>query len=184
VKLYLELDRPGDALGLCEEGLARFPHDLPLQLLRARGAILLGDRERAIQQYETLLPSWTDHPIVAAELAALLVETRSDAVSRSRALQLVHELELDGPMDPDVLGAMGRVYLRAGDASRALAVLEPAARAAPAEPGIHYQLALALKEEGKTDQAIGEVRRALSTGHSFPTEADARRLLRELGGER
>jgi tetratricopeptide (TPR) repeat protein len=182
-KLYLELDRAGDALSLCEEGLARFPGDVPLQLLRARGAILLGDRERAIQQYEQLLPRWPDHPIIAAELAALLVETREDAASRTRALGLVHDLELDGPMEPEVLGAMGRVYLAAGDASRALAVLEPAAQAAPADPGLHYQLALALKADGKTDRALGEVRRALATGHSFPTEADARRLLRDLGGD-
>jgi len=182
-KLYLELDRAGDALSLCEEGLARFPGDVPLQLLRARGAILLGDRERAIQQYEQLLPRWPDHPIIAAELGALLVETREDAASRTRALGLVHDLELDGPMEPEVLGAMGRVYLAAGDASRALAVLEPAAQAAPADPGLHYQLALALKADGKTDRALGEVRRALATGHSFPTEADARRLLRDLGGD-
>jgi len=181
--LYLELDRAGEALSVCDEGLARFPRDVDLQVLRARAAILLGDRERALQQYEQLLPHWTDHPIVAAELASLLVETRTDAPSRARALDLVRDLELDGPMEPDVLGAMGRVYLRAGDAGRALAVLEPAAQAAPAAPELHYQLALALKSEGKTDRALGEVRRALATGHSFPTEADARRLLRELGGE-
>jgi cellulose synthase operon protein C len=182
--LYLELDRAGEALSLCDEGLARFPGDVPLQLLRARAALLLGDRERAIQQYEQLLPRWPDHPIVAAELAALLVEARADARSRARALQLVHEVELDGPMEPDVLGAMGRVYLVAGDATRALAVLEPAAQAAPADPGLHYQLALALRAVGRTDEALREVRRSLGSGHPFLTEPDARRLLRELGGER
>jgi tetratricopeptide (TPR) repeat protein len=181
--LYLELDRPGDALSLCEEGLARFPGDVRLQLLRVRGSLLLGDRERAIQQYEQLLPRWPDHPIVAAELAALLVESRSDAGSRERALALVRELELDGPMEPEVLGAMGRVYLQAGDPPRALAVLEPAARAAPDDPGLHYQLALARKAEGRPDLALPEVRRSLAVGHPFPGEADARRLLRELEGE-
>ena len=180
---YLELDRASDALEICEQGLQRFPGDARLQLLRARGSLMLGDRERAIGQYEQLLPRWPDHPIAAAELAALLVEARSDAASRERALGLVHDLERDGPMEPDVLGAMGRVYLQTGDPARALAVLEPAARASPGDPGLHYRLALARKAEGRLDLALVEVRRSLATGHPFPAEADARRLLRELGGE-
>ncbi len=133
--LYLELDRASDAVAVCEQGLSRHPADARLQLLRARASALLGDRERAIQQYEVLLPRWPDVPIAAAELAALLMETRSDTVSRQRALELVRALERNGPMEPEVLGAMGRVYLEAGDPQAALAVLEPAVRGSPGESG-------------------------------------------------
>lgn len=181
--LYLELDRASDAAAVCEQGLGRFPTDAQLQLLRARASALLGDRERAIQQYEVLLPRWPDVPIAAAELAALLMETRTDAPSRQRALGLVGALEHDGPMEPEVLGAMGRVYLQAGNPEAALAVLEPAVRGSPGDPSLHLQLALARKATGSPDLALIEVRRSLASGHPFPGEPEARRLLRELGGE-
>lgn len=180
--LYLELDRASDAVAICEQGLQRFPDDARLQLLRARASTLLGDRERAIQQYERVLPRWPDFTIAAAELAALLIETRSDPASRQRALDLVHALERNGPMEPEVLGAMGRVYLQAGDAASALAVLEPAVRGAPEDPSLHLQLALARKATGSPEQALIEVRRSLASGRPFPGEPEARRLLRELGG--
>ncbi len=182
--LYLELDRASDAAAICEQGLARFPADARLQLLQAQASALLGDRERAIQQYERVLPRWPDLPLAAAELAALLIETRSDPASRQRALDLVRALERDGPMEPEVLGAMGRVYLQAGDAAAALAVLEPAVRGAPGDPALHYQLALARKAAGSPDLALIEVRRSLASGRPFPGEPEARRLLRELGGEK
>ncbi len=182
-ELYVELDRASDAAAICDQGLARFPADSRLQLLRARASALLGDRERAIQQYEVLLPRWPDVPIAAAELAALLMETRTDAPSRQRALGLVGALERDGPMEPEVLGAMGRVYLQAGNPEAALAVLEPAVRGSPGDPSLHLQLALARKATGSPDLALIEVRRSLASGRPFPGEPEARRLLRELGGE-
>jgi tetratricopeptide (TPR) repeat protein len=182
--LYLELDRASDAVAICEQGLQRFPNDARLQLLRARASTLLGDREHAIQQYERVLPRWPDFPIAAAELAALLMESRSDTVSRQRALDLVRSLERDGPMEPEVLGAMGRVYLQAGDPQAALAVLEPAVRGSPGDPALHLQLALARKATGSPDLALIEVRRSLASGRPFPGEPEARRLLRELGGEK
>ncbi len=182
--LYLELDRASDAVAISDQGLQRFPADAQLHLLRARASALLGDRERAIQEYELLLPRWPDVPIAAAELAALLMETRSDTVSRQRALELVRALERDGPMEPDVLGAMARVYLQAGDPQAALAVLEPAVRGSPGDPALHFQLALARNATGSPDQALIEVRRSLASGRPFPGEPEARRLLRELGGEK
>ena len=150
--------------------------------LLGQASSLLGDRERAIQQYERVLPRWPDFPIAAAELAALLIESRSDTVSRQRALELVRGLERDGPMEPEVLGAMGRVYLQAGDPQAALAVLEPAVRGSPGDPALHLQLALARKATGSPDLALIEVRRALASGRPFPGEPEARRLLRELEG--
>jgi cellulose synthase operon protein C len=181
--LYLQLDRPGDALDVCAQGLERFPADTELQLRQARASLGLGDRERAIGFYEGLVRQ-SDNPAAAAELAVLLLE-RPDEASKRRALELVHGLELDGPMDAAVLGAMGRVYLSvANDAPRALIVLGAAVRGAPDDPSLRYHLALARRMTGASEAAATELRAALAVGRPFPEEAEARRLLHELGGEK
>ncbi len=177
---YLELDRASDALGVCAEGLALFPDDAELQLLRARGSLLLGDREGAIRSYEHVLSQHSDQQTAAGALAALLVETRSDEPSRHRALALVSGLALDGPLDAEVLGAMGRVYLEvAKDSPRAKAYLEAAVRGAPEDSSLRFYLAVALMSDSPT-LAIRELRSALASGRTFPEEVEARRLLVQL----
>jgi tetratricopeptide (TPR) repeat protein len=179
---YLGLDRPSDALGVCEEGLVLFPNDVELQLLHARSSFLLGNRERAIGLYEQLVSEHGDNQAAAGALAALLLETRTDAKSRERALELVRGLELDGPLDPEVLGAMGRVYLMvANDSKRAKSYLEVAVRGAPNNASLRFYLARTLMSDSPA-RAGQELRTALGSGRPFPEEPEARRLLRHLGG--
>src|SRR5262249_14611857 len=126
--LYLELDRPSDALQTCEQGLVRFPGDPELLLRAARGKAALADRPGAISAYEALLAKQPDRRLGATELAILLVD-RGDAEASRRAQALVHALELDGPLEPEALGAIGRVALKtSGDPARAVQALELAVR--------------------------------------------------------
>ncbi len=179
--LYLELDRAGDAMGVCEEGLALFPEDAALQLLKARASVLLGDRDAAIRTYEKVLLQQDDNQAAAGALATLLVETRTDEPSRQRALELVRGLELDGPLDPEVLGAMGRVYLKVSkELPRARSYLEAAVRGAPNDATLRFYLALALIPDSPA-LAVRELRSALGSGRPFPEEVEARRLLDQLG---
>ncbi|HZR10941.1 MAG TPA: tetratricopeptide repeat protein [Myxococcales bacterium] len=179
---FLAVDRASDAISSCEQGLAKFPGNADLELLLARAALQLGDRERAIAGYENALAARPDSEIAAAQLARLLAGARKDPASRSRALQLVRELEFDQPADADVLAAMGAVLLGGGgDPAQARPWLEAARQAAPQEPGVRYQLALAYARSGETALARKELGEALSSGRAFAEEADARRLARELG---
>jgi predicted Zn-dependent protease len=179
--LYIELDRAGEAAAVCEEGLGRFPTDVELQVLKARASLLLGDREAAIRTYEEVLAKNGDQQGAAGALAPLLVESRTDEASHARALAIVRGLELDGPLEPEVLGAMGRVYLEvAKDVPRARAYLEVAVRGAPGDPTLHYLLARALLPD-KSAQAVRELRAVLASGRTFPEEVEARRLLETLG---
>jgi tetratricopeptide (TPR) repeat protein len=179
--LYLELDRPSDALQICEQGLARFQDDPELLLREGRSKAALGDHQGAISAYDTLLARQPDHHLGAAELAILLVDVRGDAGSSQRALALVHGLELDGPLEPEALGAIGRVSLKVSrDSARALHALELAVRGAPEDPSLRYYLGLASKLGGKPELALSELRGALQLGRPFPEEAEARRLIHEL----
>lgn len=178
--LYLELDRADEAMSACEEGLARFPEDVALQLLKARASLLLGDREGAIRMYEQVLSQHSDNQAAAGALATLLVETRSDAPSQQRALELVRGLELDGPLEPEVLGAMGRVYLKVSkDRARATSYLEAAVSGAPNNARLRFYFALALAPDNPA-LAIRQLRTALGSGATFPEEVEARRLLDQL----
>jgi tetratricopeptide (TPR) repeat protein len=179
----LEIDRASDAIVICDRGLARFPHDAALDLDAARAAASLGDRTRAAESYEAGLRERPDDQPAAAELAALLVEGSHSQIDR--AVELVRGLERDAPLDPQVLGAMGLVYLRAKlDGQRAQQLLEFASGAAPDDLQLHYQLALAYSSNQNKARAADELRRALEPARSFPGEAEARRLLRELTGSR
>jgi predicted Zn-dependent protease len=181
VDLYLDLDRSSDALAACEQGLGRFPGDPGLLLRQARAYALLGDRARALEAYQRFVDRWPDASRAVAELAVLLEETRDDATSHARALELVRGLEFDGPLDPAVAGSMGRVYARSGaDPERAQQLLELAVRGAPDDPALHYLLAVARKANGNREQAAAELHTALGLGRPFPEEAEARRMLREL----
>ncbi len=181
-QLFLDLDRPSDALAVCDDGLARFPDDARLQLERGHGSALLGDREAAIQSYQRVLLLRPDDDRTAAELLRLLVAARTDAESRRRALQLVRDLELDAPSDPGVLDAIGTAQLQlASNAARARALFEAAAKLAPDQPGIRYHLATAWLKLGDAAAARREVRAALEPGRPFDQEPEARQLLRELG---
>ena len=182
-ELYLELDRGSEALAAAEQGLAKFPADGPLLVQLGRASLLLGDRARALAAYEKLLSLQPDHQLAAAETARLLAETKTDAASQSRALSLVAALEQDAPVEPAVLGAMGRVYLRSkGHADRARQVLDAAVRGAPEDFGLRYELAAAQAKAGDAAAATAGLRAVLATKKPFPEEAEARRLLRELGG--
>jgi tetratricopeptide (TPR) repeat protein len=180
--LYLELDQAGEAMGVCEEGLTIFPEDVELLLLKAKASVLLGDQEAAIRNYETVLSKRPDQQSAAGALASLSVATKTDEPPRQRALEIVHGLERDGPLESDVLGVMGRVYLEvAKDFPQARKYLETAVQGAPGDATLRYYFALALRPESPA-RAIQELRSALGSGRNFPEEVEARRLLEELGG--
>lgn len=180
--LYLELDRPSDALQTCEQGLGRFPGDPELMLRAARSKAALGDRAGAVSAYEALLDRQPDHHVGTAELAVLLMERGEGDASR-RARALVDGLELDGPLEPEALGAIGRVALKiSGNPGRAVEALGLAVRGAPEDPTLRYYLGLASKAEGKPELALSVLRSALQLGRPFQEEGEARKLIAQLEG--
>jgi len=178
--LYLELDRPSDALQTCEQGLIRFPGDPELMLRAARSKAALGDRAGAVSAYEALLTRQPDHHLGTAELALILVE-RGEADASRRAGALVEGLQMDGPLEPEALGAIGRVALKiSGNPARAVEALGLAVRGAPEDPTLRYYLGLASKAGGKPELALSALRSALQLGRPFPEDAETRKLIAEL----
>ncbi len=179
-RFYLELDRLGDAVTVCEQGLVAHPGSSALLALRARIAAAGPDAAPAIAAYKRHLAVAPDSQESRAQLARLLATTRDDEASRQRARHLIATLELDAPLAPSVQDAAGVVLLKSGETKKALEWLKVAAANAPDEPAIRYHLAMALAKSGDKAAAKLEVQAALASERPFAERLEAQRLLREL----
>lgn len=178
-RFFLELDRAGDALFFCDQGLQRAPQDAPLLGLRARIAAQLKDKDGAIAAYEKHLAAQPDSQDSRAALARLLV-THEDQAARTRALYLLATLEVDAPANASVQGAIGWVYAQAGQTASALQWLKLAALNAPDDPAIRYHLASAYAQGKDVTAAKAELKRALDSERPFAERLEAQRLARAL----
>ena len=178
---YLELDRTAEALGICQQGLDRFPQDLGLQMMLAQISARLGKTHDAIRIYEDIRSRRPDLDLVDYKLAMLLASQDKDEASWQRSLEIVHRLRADMPSDPLLLDTLGWVYYRAHNTRRARELLEAAVQGAPEEPSLHFHLAAVYAREKKMDLARAELKAALDSNRPFAERLDALRLLREIG---
>jgi len=108
-------------------------------------------------------------------LAYLTVGERDrSAFHMDEASRLVNEASSSFLDDPPVLTGLGLLALRQRRTSEALPLFEKALKAEPSYAPYHVNLATALKEAGKVDDAISHLRRAIALDPSL--EAAYRRL--------
>jgi cytochrome c-type biogenesis protein CcmH/NrfG len=88
------------------------------------------------------------------------------------------------PDNPAVLDTSGWILVHSGQTEKGLARLRQALSKAPGNAEIQYHLAAALFMAGDQARAKGELQRLLASGVSFPQEADARALLKQLNSAR
>jgi predicted Zn-dependent protease len=179
---YLELDRTAEALGICQQGLDRFPQDLDLQMMLAQISARLGKTRDAIRIYDDIRSKRPDLDRVDYTLAMLLASQDKDEALWQRSLQIVHRLRADMPSDPLLLDTLGWVHYRAQDTRRASELLKAAVKGASEEPSLHFHLAAVYARQKKMDLAREELKAALDSNRPFAERLDALRLLREIGG--
>ena len=178
---YLEQDRTAETLGICQQGLDRFPQDLNLQMMLAQTSARLGKTNDVIRIYDDILSKRPGLDLVDYKLAMLLASQDKDKALWQRALQIVHRLQTDMPSDPVLLDTLGWVHYRAQDTRRARELLQAAVEGAPEEPSLHFHLAAVYVREKKVDLARKELKAALGSNRPFAERLDALRLLREIG---
>ncbi len=81
-----------------------------------------------------------------------------------------------------MIDTFGLVQLSAGNAESATRALRRAAGESPDSPQIQAHLAQALSRQGESAEARDILERILSDHEDFPGRAEAKNLLRELGG--
>jgi len=107
-----------------------------------------GDADRALAELTRELELDPDHPEANGELGAVLV-------AEERAAEAIPHLEFAIRSKPDLWPAyaqLGRAYAMQKDYPRAEAILRRSL-AHDTDAASHYQLAMVLRAEGKTDQA-------------------------------
>jgi predicted Zn-dependent protease len=175
---YFGLDRTAEAVGICREGLERFPEAVDLKLMLAQIQAGLGSAAEAARLYDDLLSRRPDIDVARYKLATLLA-TQEDARLRQRFLDLAHELRNDTPSDPLLVDALGWVQLKAKNLPRARELLAAAVKNAPEDPTPHFHLGALYALERKPAPARDQLTLALDSGRPFPERLDAMRLLRE-----
>jgi tetratricopeptide (TPR) repeat protein len=145
VMLYsaLAIAYPDDVdarIKVLERGLAEIPDDRDLAFSLAGEYQTAGRIDEAMALYEDLLSVDPDRPVVANNLAGLLLDFRSDEASFKRALDLVTRFSRSDR--PAFLDTLGWAYYRVGNYDQAVVFLERAVVAAGEMPELRYHLGM------------------------------------------
>lgn len=162
-----------------ERGLKANPGNVELTMLLGTELELATRREDAIKLYENLLKTNPKAEPAINNLAALLLDFRTDKPSMVRALELAKTLA--AAENPAVLDTLGWAHYRNGQYPEAVSVLERVVAKADQFPIFHYHLGMAYIGAGNTVGAKQELKRAVDEAQSdYPGLEEARAALKKL----
>jgi len=167
--------RDTDAVGTLRQGIANVTE--PSMLVVDLSGLLqrLGRVDEAIALYDGMLKRDPKSAFAANNLAMLLVNARTDAVSLARAQQLANQLASSSAAG--VLDTRGWVKFKTGDYRAAVSLLQQAVDKEPETPELRYHLAMAQLRDGAQQLAVKNLEAALHTQLPFPGIDDARSAL-------
>lgn len=175
----LNRDNPDARIAAYKRGLAANPGNAELGLLLGSEYEAARRIDEAIAHYEELLKVNPGVSVAANNLAALLLDYRSDAQSRAQALELAKKLE--DSTNPAVLDTVGWAYYHNKAYARAVPFLERAVAGAGHVPLLHYHLGMAYLANGNSVGAKQELGRAVADANTpFPGIDEARETLKKL----
>jgi Tfp pilus assembly protein PilF len=157
------------------EYLQERPLDSDVRLLLAQYYDSVGDRRRAIAEYELTVHNAPDNAVALNNLAwNYLLEGDPRALEAAeKALDLM-------PGDAAVLDTAGWIHVQMGSAEKGAELLAQAVAESDGHSEIRYHHAAALVKLGQAEEARGVLEDLLSTGESFASRAKAEKLLAEL----
>ena len=167
-----------DAKQAYEDGLKASGNAAPLGVDLAALYEREREPERAIEVYERIHASNPGSEPLTNNLAMLLTTYREDGVSHEKAGQLVRGFRTS--TNPAYLNTYGWVRFRQGQVDEAVSYLRRASTASPADPVMHYHLAMALLASGDSSQARAELEKALASPQPFPGKDAAQRALESM----
>jgi len=176
------LSPPGspEQLQALERGWKAVPGDPTIGVFLAGNYESQGQPDKAIEVYEAVLARAPGSTLAINNLAALLLDRRSDPESLARALELAKSLA--GVGDAVTLDTLGWAYYRNGDFANAVSHLERAVARDPDSAQLNYHLGKAYAAAGNAVSARQHLGRALESGSaSADFAADARATLARLG---
>ena len=167
--------RSEDAANVLSKHLASHPDEQGVRFELAQTLTLLGNRTDAIREYEDLIRTQPDNPIVLNNLAYLYYGEQDP-----RALELAERAFALLPGNPAIAHTLGRILLDSGDTERGLNLLTQARDALPEHPEVRFNYAVALVANERRAEAREELSGLLESVGEFPQRAEAESLLDTL----
>jgi cellulose synthase operon protein C len=168
---------PAKAAETLSGWLAKFPDVMAVRVALAGRLVELKRNDEAIAAYEAVLKAEPDN-LTAGNNLAWLYQMKKDA----RALPLAEALHRRAPRDANVSDTLAWILVQNGESGRALALLERVAAAPTAPPDARYHLAVALKSQGRLQEARRTLEALLGEGKPFDGMAESKALMKELAG--
>ena len=164
-----------------ERAVKAVPGNEELNMLLATEFEQSGQFDKALAVYEALVKAKPKYEPGVNNLAALLLDRRSDKASHARALAV--SLPLATSDNPAMLDTYGWAQYRAGKYTEAVSVLERVVAKAGQFPVFRYHLGMAYLKAGNPVGAKQQLKEAVvvdKTNGDYPGLAEARTTLEKL----
>jgi Flp pilus assembly protein TadD len=160
-----------------ERGIAAVPNSYLLGLALGMEYLQRGRAEDAISTYENALSANSDADLIANNLAATLLDYRTDEASYARAKELTRNF--NGTRNPMYADTLGWALYRNREYASAVRYLEIAVAGAGQDPLHRYHLGMAYVAAGDLVGARIELEKALELAgdNDFPGITEARAAL-------
>jgi Flp pilus assembly protein TadD len=137
-----------------------------------------GQLAQAEKSYESVLMVDARAPVAANNLAWLYVVSNRKLDDALKLAQVAFEQLND---EPNVADTLGWILLKKDLASRAMPLLEAAAKKVPGEPQFRYHLGMAYFKAGDWNKSRAELEKALSLKPDLEGADEARKTLSIVG---
>jgi tetratricopeptide (TPR) repeat protein len=175
--LYKEREK---RIAVYQRAVKAAPGNPELNVLLASEYEQAGRFDDAIGLYEGLLKSSPAYEPAINNLAALLLDHRTDKASHARALELSKSLP-NVDENPFALDTLGWAHYRVGQYTEAVRVLERVVAYAGQIPVFRYHLGMAYLGAGNPVGAMQELREAVEKAQGdYPGLAEAQATLEKL----
>jgi Tfp pilus assembly protein PilF len=166
-------------IAVYEKAVKAVPGSGELNMLLASEYEQGGQGDKAIVVYEGMLKKNPGYEPAVNNLAALLLDQRTDKASHARALKLAAVLARSE--NPAMLDTLGWAHYRNGQYAEAVSVLERVVAKAGQFPVFRYHLGMAYLNAGNPVGAKQELEAAVKdVASDYPGIAEARRALAKL----
>ena len=166
-------------IAVYERALKTVPGNPDISMLLTTEFEMEGRFDVAMSLYEGLLKADPKYEPAINNLAALLLDQRTDDASHARALELAQGLAKSE--NPALLDTLGWAHYRAGQYPEAVSVLERVVAKAGQFPVFRYHLGMAYLKAGNRVGARQQLVEAVDKAQSdYPGMAEARATLEQL----
>ncbi|NQT83561.1 tetratricopeptide repeat protein [bacterium] len=155
-------------------------NDPRIALLAGQNYLVLKNYEEAGQMFRIVVASTRNQSILASAYNNLAWIACMEGRDLQQALSLAAKADELQPGDGNILDTIGWILYKLGRYAEAVEKLTSAVAKGPDTSSIRYHLGMALFKSGQGEQALHQLKAALSLSSTFDDAEEARRIIAEL----